>query len=105
MGEDSGGIRPGQIHFIDKQKDRDMIAFQQLPDSFGVTLHAVRSADYQNGIVQHLHGALGFCGKVYVSGGVQERICRILIFQHCLMCKMVMPRPRSMGCVSKKAVW
>ena len=49
-----------------------MVAPQQPPQRFGMALHAVRSADHQHGVVQHLQGALGLGGKIHMAGGVQQ---------------------------------
>ena len=51
-----------------------MVAFQQFPQRLRVRLHPVRAADDQDGVVQHLHGALGLCGKVHVSRRIQQSI-------------------------------
>ena len=44
----------GQIHFIHKYKGGHMVPPQQPPQRFGMALHAVRSADHQHGVIQHL---------------------------------------------------
>lgn len=49
-----------------------MVAPQQPPQRFGMALHAVRSADHQHGVIQHLQGALGLGGKIHMAGGVQQ---------------------------------
>ena len=49
-----------------------MIPAQQLPQGFGMRLDPVGATDDQNGVIQHLEGALRLCGEVYVSGGVQK---------------------------------
>ena len=36
-------------------------------------LHAVRTADDQYGIIQHLHGALGLRRKIHMTGRVEQR--------------------------------
>ena len=54
-----------------------MVAPQQPPQRFGMALHAVRSADHQHGIVQHLQGALGLGGKIHMAGGIQQGDIRI----------------------------
>ena len=65
--------RAWQVHLVDKQKHRDLVPRQQLPQRAGVTLDAVGAADDQNGIVHHLQGALHLRGKIHVPRRVQQR--------------------------------
>lgn len=67
-----GGVGAGQVHFIEEEEGRDVIPAQQLPQGFGMRLDPVGATDDQNGVIQHLEGALRLCGEVYVSGGVQK---------------------------------
>ena len=62
----------GQVHFVHEHKGGHMVAPQQPPQRFGMALHAVRSADHQHGVVQHLQGALGLGGKIHMAGGIQQ---------------------------------
>ena len=62
----------GQVHLIHEHKGGHMVAPQQPPQRFGMALHAIRSADHQHGVVQHLQGALGLGGKIHMAGGVQQ---------------------------------
>ena len=62
----------GQVHFIHKYKGGHMVALQQPPQRFGMALHAVRSADHQHGVIQHLQGALSLGGKIHMAGGIQQ---------------------------------
>ena len=62
----------GQVHLVHEYKGGHMVAPQQPPQRFGMALHAVRSADHQHGIVQHLQGALGLGGKIHMTGGIQQ---------------------------------
>ena len=62
----------GQVHFIHEYKGRHMVAPQQPPQRFGMALHAVRSADHQHGVIQHLQGALSLGGKIHMAGGIQQ---------------------------------
>ena len=71
----------GQVHLVEKQKRRYLIAFQQPPEGQGVGLHAVGAADDQHGAVQHRHDALGLGGKVHMAGGVHQRDGAVLRFQ------------------------
>ena len=54
----SGPVRTGQVHFIDKQKCGDPVPPQQPPQCFRVALDAVAAADDQNGIIQDLQRPL-----------------------------------------------
>ena len=62
----------GQVHLVHKHKGGHMVAPQQPPQRFGMALHAVRSADHQHGIVQHLQGTLSLGGKIHMAGGIQQ---------------------------------
>ena len=77
----------GQVHLVEKQKRRYLIAFQQPPEGQGVGLHAVGAADDQHGAVQHRHDALGLGGKVHMAGGVHQRDGAVLRFQQRLFGK------------------
>ena len=77
----------GQIHLVEKQKRRHLIAFQQPPEGQGVGLHAVGAADDQHGAVQHRYDALGFGGKVHMAGGIHQGDGAVLRFQQCLFGK------------------
>lgn len=46
---------------------------QQTPEGSGMPLYSVCPADNQNGVVQHLQGALHFCGKIHMSRRIQKR--------------------------------
>ena len=62
-----------------------MVPGQQLPQGAGVALNPVGAADDQNGIVQHLEGALHLRGEVHVPRCVQQGNGQILERQHCLL--------------------
>ena len=49
-----------------------MVPGQEPPQGEGVALDPVGAADDQNGVVQHLEGALHLAGEVHVAGGVQQ---------------------------------
>ena len=49
-----------------------MVPGQEPPQGEGVALDPVGSADDQNGVVQHLEGALHLAGEVHMAGGVQQ---------------------------------
>ena len=66
------GVRAGQVHFIDKNKRGYAVSDKQLPQGFGVRLHALAARNDQHGVVQHLHGAFRLGGKIDVTGGVQQ---------------------------------
>ena len=77
----------GQVHLVEKQKRRYLIAFQQPPEGQGVGLHAVGAADDQHGAVQHRHDALGLGGKVHMAGGIHQSDGAVLRFQQRLLGK------------------
>ena len=77
----------GQVHLVEKQKRRHLVAFQQPPEGQGVGLHAVGAADDQHGAVQHRHDALGLGGKVHMAGGVHQGDGAVLRFQQRLFGK------------------
>ena len=66
------GIGAGQVHLIDKEEHRHLVALQQPPQGQGMGLDPIGAADHQNGIVQHLQGALHLGRKVHMAGGVQQ---------------------------------
>ena len=72
--QDCRPVCPCQVHLVDEKEHRHVVAFQQFPQRLRVRLHPVRAADDQDGVVQHLHGALGLCGKVHVSRRIQQSI-------------------------------
>ena len=61
-----------QIHFVEEQKGRHAVPFQQPPQGQGVSLDSVGAADDQHGAVQNGHGSLGLRGKVHMSRGVHQ---------------------------------
>ena len=95
-----------QVHFIEKEKGRDVVPAQQLPQGLRMSLDAVGAADDQNGVVQHLKGALHLRREIHMSRGVQKGESQgpQLAAPACLE-KMVMPRARSRLWVSRKASW
>ena len=66
-------VGPRLVHLVDEEKGGDALVLQQPPQCGGVSLDAVRPADHQNGVVQHLEGALHLGGKVHMPRGVQQR--------------------------------
>lgn len=96
-------VRAVDVHFVDEQERRDLVAPQKLPQRMGVALHAARAADDQNGIIQHLKRPLHLRRKSTcpgVSSSVTEHSGSGSIA--CLE-KIVMPRSRSSASVSRKA--
>ena len=64
------------VHFIYEYKNRNAVFFQQLPESYGVSLHPFLAADYQYCVIQHCQSPLHFCAEVHVSRGVKQHdIC------------------------------
>ena len=49
-----------------------MMPGEQPPERARMRLHAVRAADDEHGVVEHLQGALGFGGKIDMAGRVQQ---------------------------------
>ena len=49
-----------------------MVPGQQPPQGGGVPLNAVCAADNQNGVIQHLEGALHLAGEVHMARCVQQ---------------------------------
>ena len=76
------GICPWQVHFIDKQKNRDPISLQQAPQGTGVALHPIRTVDYKDRIIQHLKRTLHLTGKIHMSRRIQQKHLRSLKLQH-----------------------
>ena len=66
-------VGAGQVHLVDKNQRWNVVPLQKPPQRGGVALHPVCARDDQNGIVQHLQGALRLGGKVHMAGGVQQR--------------------------------
>ena len=62
----------GQVHLGDEEEGGDVVAPQQPPQGLRVGLDPVGGGDHQDGVVQHLEGALHLRGEVHVAGGVQE---------------------------------
>jgi hypothetical protein len=65
-------VTHGQVHLGDEHKSGHIVAFKQLPQGFGVSLHPVRAADDQHRIIQHLQGALGLGGEIHMARGIQQ---------------------------------
>ena len=60
---------------------------EELPEGAAVALDAVRPADDQHGVIQHLQRPLRLGGKVHMAGGVQQRHPGLPQFQHRLLGK------------------
>ena len=61
----------GDIRFVDENKGRNAVKFEQLPKRSRMILYAVRCADNEDRIVQKRKRSFRFRGKVYVTGCVQ----------------------------------
>ena len=83
--QQSGPVRPCQVHLVHKEEGGYPVSLQQLPQGMGVTLDPVGSADHQNGAVQHRQGALHLGGEVHVAGGVQQGDLQMLQREHRLL--------------------
>ena len=66
-------IRIQLVHLIDKKECRNPILLQQPPEGLYMSLHAVRSADHQQGIIKHLESTLHFRAEIHMSGRIQQR--------------------------------
>ena len=74
-----------QIHFVDKQKDGNLIPAQQPPQGVGMGLDAVCGADHQDGAVHHLEGPFHLAGKIHMARGVQQGDFQLLQGQNRLL--------------------
>ena len=66
-------LRAVQIHLVDEQEGRDIVPRKQPPERFRVRLHAVRAADDEHRVVEHLKRALHLGRKVHVTRRVEQR--------------------------------
>ena len=80
-------VRPVEVHLVDEKERRHVVALEQLPERARVALHAVRAADDEHGVVEHLQRALHLARKVDVAGRVQQRKLDIAERQHGLLRK------------------
>ena len=85
LGHERGPAWVGQVHFCEEYKRRDLPPAQEPPERLRVGLHAVRCADDQDRVVQHLQGALHLGGEIHMAGGVQERDGELLRFKQGLL--------------------
>ena len=103
LGEHVLPVCPREIHLVDKQKDRHVIAFQQLPKGPGMPLDAVRAADHQHRTVQYPQGALRLRRKIHMARGIQQRQFPLSHGQHCLLGKnRDSPLPLHSVCIQKR---
>ena len=73
LGQAQVPVGTGKVHFVDEDKDRDAVAFQQPPERLRVALHTVSAADHKHGAVEHLERAFRLGGEIDVSGSVEQR--------------------------------
>ena len=66
------------VHFIHKDKCRNLIPSQKPPERNRMALHAVRRADHQHRTVQHLQNALHLGRKIRMSRCVKKRDIPVL---------------------------
>ena len=85
LGHERGPAWVGQVHFREEYKRRDLPLAQEPPERLRVGLHAVRCADDQDRVVQHLQGALHLGGEIHMAGGVQQRDGELLRFKQGLL--------------------
>lgn len=69
LGHERGPAWVGQVHFCEEYKRRDLPLAQEPPERLRVGLHAVRCADDQDRVVQHLQGALHLGGEIHMGRG------------------------------------
>ena len=60
------------VHLVDKEKDRDPVALQQLPQGHGMRLHPVCTTDDQDRAVEHLQRPLHLRREVHVPRRVEQ---------------------------------
>ena len=96
---------PGQVHLVDKQEHRHVVALQQPPQGFRVALHPVGAADHQNGVVHHLQSPAPPRRRSPRGRGcpAESAGCRGALAPPAWK-KMVMPLARSKASVSRKAL-
>ena len=75
------------IHFVDKQKHRDLITLQESPERPGMSLHTVRPVDDKHRIVKHLKRPLHLRRKINMPRRIQQRHLHILPRKNCLLGK------------------
>ena len=80
-------VRAVDVHFVDEQERRDLVAPQKLPQRMGMALHAARAADDQNGIIQHLKRPLHLRRKIHMPRRVEQRHRALRQRQHRLLGK------------------
>ena len=61
------------VHLIDKQKCGHPIPLQQFPERPGMSLDAVRSADHQHRVIDHLQRPFHLRGKIHMPRRIQKR--------------------------------
>ena len=81
-GEQRVMLCAGEIHFVDEEEGGHAVAPEQLPECARVPLYAVRAADDEHRVVEHLQRALHLGGEIDVAGGVKQRDMRITAIQH-----------------------
>ncbi len=78
-------IRAVKVHFVYKDKARDIVFRQQPPKRYRMALNAVCCADDQNSVIKHLERALRFRGKIRMSGRVKQREFGAASVEHSLL--------------------
>ena len=81
LGQQLFPICPGQVHFVDEQEYRHLVAFQQPPEGHRVGLDPVGAADHQHGAVQHRHGALRLRREIHMPRGIHQDDLPVVGFQ------------------------
>ena len=65
-------ITPRLIHLIDKKEGGNPVTFQQIPESSGMPLNPVRTADDQHSRIQHLQGTFHFRREIHMPRRVHK---------------------------------
>ena len=78
-------VRPFLVHLIDKQKHRDPVSQEQLPERPGMPLHPVHPVDDQNRIIQHLERALHLRREIHMPRRIKKRHLTASKFKHRLL--------------------
>ena len=70
--KNSVGIGACTVSFVQEEDHRNVFLLQSLEQQFGLGLHTGNTAHDDHRCIQCPAGALDFCGKVHVTGGVNQ---------------------------------
>ena len=82
----SNRLAPGvlQIHLVDEDERRDVVAVEQTPQRLGVSLDAIVGTNDQNRIIERLECSFRFGRKIDMPRSVDEHEARITMLDHYL---------------------